>query len=102
LHKADINSKLAKKGYTLIGFADKHGLSRDSVSETLRTGRPKIEKLLADELNTTPQKLFPKRFHPDGRRRDARIDRAVKRKSLMSDNNTKGVVAASAKKAGVV
>ena len=100
MHPADIKAALAKKGITLISLAAEHNIPRDTISEALRRGRPNAEKIIADTLSTTPQKLFPNRFHPDGSRKNKRLDRAAKRKSLTRDNNTKGVCAASANNAG--
>lgn len=88
MHKADIKAALEKRGLTLTELGRRHGYTSWAMSETLRRGRPKIEKVIADALDTTPQKLFPKRFHPDGRRKNKRIDQAAKRKSLISDSNT--------------
>ncbi|PHR60997.1 MAG: DNA-binding protein [Robiginitomaculum sp.] len=69
MHKADIKAALEKKGMSLSALEKRYKLPVGSVSETLRRGRPSIENIIADTLNTTPQELFPDRFNKDGQRK---------------------------------
>lgn len=86
MHKADIKAELEKKGWTLTSLSEAHGFLPEAVSEALRRGRPSVEKIIADALDTTPQNLFPNRFNADSSRKDKRT---LKGKSHKSESNTK-------------
>lgn len=53
-------------GTSLAAVAATHGFTRQAAYAAFRRPYPKMEKIIADLLETTPQLLFPERYTSDG------------------------------------
>ena len=63
MHPADIRAAIAKKGTTLAELSRHHGyVSATPFYNALRMPYPKIERIIADFLDTTPDTLWPTRY----------------------------------------
>jgi Ner family transcriptional regulator len=54
------------KGYTLKSFGQRHGVTAGTVGVVFSRPFPRMEKLIADILETPPQNLWPSRYGEDG------------------------------------
>jgi len=70
--RAWIKYQLELRGQTLGKIASAHGVTRATVQKALRTGYPKMERLIAKTIELAPQHLWPERY-------DARGERLAKR-----------------------
>ncbi len=61
-HKADIKAALEKIGYSFNRIAKENGYHRSYPHQVLARPAPRIEKIVADLLGTTPQKIWPSRY----------------------------------------
>lgn len=69
-HPADIIAALRKKGITLAGLAQAHGLKDASgLSVALVRSFPKGEKRIADAIGVHPNVIWPSRYNADGTRK---------------------------------
>lgn len=69
-HPADIKAALHKKGVTLAGLAQTHGLSSSStLSAALTRSYPANERRIADAIGVHPKEIWPTRYHEDGTRK---------------------------------
>ena len=69
-HPADVKAALHKKGITLAGLAEQHGLSSSStLSAALTRSYPANEKRIAEALGVHPMTIWPSRYHKDGTRK---------------------------------
>lgn len=69
-HPADIKAALHKKGITLAGIAEAHGLTSSStLSAALTRSYPANEARIADALGVHPMVIWPTRYHEDGTRK---------------------------------
>jgi len=59
--------RLRSQGYTVSSLAEKIGVTPQAVTNTLRVSYPRIEKIISKILREPVQKIFPERYHPDGR-----------------------------------
>lgn len=69
-HPADVKAALHKKGITLAGLAEAHGLSGSStLSAALSRSHPANEKRIADAIGVHPKVIWPSRYNADGTRK---------------------------------
>lgn len=61
-HRADIKSALEKKGITLRELSRVAGLSPDSLRNVFTRSWPRAEWIIANALETTPDKIWPTRY----------------------------------------
>lgn len=61
-HRADIKSALEKKGITLRELSRAAGLSPDSLRNVFTRSWPRAEQIIANALETTPEKIWPTRY----------------------------------------
>ena len=78
-HRADIVAAVWKRGSSLQKIARHHGYYPTSLHLPLRRPWPKGERLIAEFLGTTPQQIWPSRYHPDGTPRSGRGERGLGR-----------------------
>lgn len=78
-HRADIIAAVRKKDTTLYGLSRTLGYKRTTLSNALYTPAPKYERLIAEFLDTTPQKIWPSRYHLDGTPKSGRGERGLGR-----------------------
>jgi Ner family transcriptional regulator len=71
-HRADIKAALEKRGFSLARLARLNGYRRSSASMALFIPWPKMERLIASTIGTTPQEIWPSRYHEDGSPRGPR------------------------------
>ena len=72
-HPEQIKAAIRMKGSSMSELARQWGVHETAVRHTVRNmPYPHIEGLIAEYLGTTPQKLWPQRFGPDGKRIDRR------------------------------
>lgn len=87
-HKADIVASLWKRGTSLERLAREHGYGPNSISGALHRPYPKAERIIAEALDTTPQAIWPSRYHPDGAPRSGRGERGLGRYKAKSSAAT--------------
>jgi Ner family transcriptional regulator len=70
LHAEKIKAEIRIRFGTIKGFAQRFGLSAQSVSDVLGGVRinGKVETVIADALEMNPHALWPERWTSDGRR----------------------------------
>jgi lambda repressor-like predicted transcriptional regulator len=69
-HPADIKAALHKRGITLAGLAEAHGLTSSStMSATFVRSYPANEKRIADAIGVHPSVIWPSRYNADGSRK---------------------------------
>lgn len=79
-HRADIIAAVWKTGTTLQKLAFAHGYtSGGTLRNALNYPAPKYERLIAEHLGTTPQIIWPSRYHPDGSPKSGRGERGTGR-----------------------
>ncbi|HCZ9309990.1 TPA: helix-turn-helix domain-containing protein [Citrobacter amalonaticus] len=61
-HREDIKSALEKKGITLRELSRAAGLSPDSLRNVFTRSWPRAEQIIANALETTPEKIWPTRY----------------------------------------
>ena len=61
-HSADIIAGLRKKGTTLAAVSRKAGLASSTLANALTRHWPKGERLIAEELGVSPEKIWPSRY----------------------------------------
>ena len=62
--RAWILYRLKLAGYNFASLAREYGLSRTCVMSALYKRYPKMERLIAEKLGTTPEALWPERYSP--------------------------------------
>lgn len=62
-HRADIKSALEKRGKSLRSLSREAGLSPDSLRNVFTRHWPKAEAIIATALETTPETIWPSRYH---------------------------------------
>jgi lambda repressor-like predicted transcriptional regulator len=66
----DVKYALHKRGITLAGLAEAHGLtSSSSLSATFTRPMPANEKRIADAIGVHPKVIWPSRYNADGSRK---------------------------------
>lgn len=78
LHPADLVAALTKRGTSLRALARSSGVSVAGLSYALRFPAERAERIIAQELDTTPAVLWPERFTSAGERRGRSPRRARK------------------------
>lgn len=74
-HRADVMAAVRKKGSNLRQLSFTNGYKSPALSNALRYPAPKYERIIAEFLGTTPQKIWPSRYHPDGTPKSGRGER---------------------------
>lgn len=73
MHREEIKAAIRIKGETLRSLSRRWGLDRSAISVTLsRPASSIVEAKLAAFLDTTPERIWPDRYHPNGLRRPLR------------------------------
>lgn len=62
-HPADVLAALKKRGYTLSGLSVAHGYHPTAAGKALKQRWPALELLIAEAIGTTPQQIWPSRYH---------------------------------------
>lgn len=62
-HREDIKAELNKRGISMAKLGRENGLAPTTVKNALDKHYPKGEKLIAETLGTTPQIIWPSRYH---------------------------------------
>lgn len=78
-HRADIKAALEKRGLSLARLARLNGYARTSTPMALHIPWPKMERLIAGAIGTTPQTIWPSRYHDDGTPKSGRSERGLGR-----------------------
>lgn len=78
-HRADIVAAVRKTGTNLQILSRSHGWGRTTLSNALYAPYPKYERLIAEHLKTTPQAIWPSRYHEDGTPKSGRGERGLGR-----------------------
>lgn len=68
-----------KAGSNLRQLSFAHGYTSPALSNALRHPAPLYERLIAEFLDTTPQKIWPSRYHADGTAKSGRGERGLGR-----------------------
>lgn len=89
-HKADIISAIRKTGTSLRAMSRKNGLAHTAIGNALHYPAPKYERLIAERLNTTPQTIWPSRYHADGTPKSGRGERGIGRHKPVNKFNAAG------------
>jgi len=75
-HRADIIAAVRKTGTTLQQLSFEHGYtSGGTLRNALNYPAPKYERIIAEHLGTTPQTIWPSRYHEDGTPKSGRGER---------------------------
>jgi len=88
-HCADIVAAVRKAGTTLSALSRMHGYASGVIGHALHYPCPKYERLIAEFLNTTPQTIWPSRYHPDGAQKSGRGERGLGRYVRKADRTSK-------------
>jgi Ner family transcriptional regulator len=78
-HRADVMAAVRKAGSNLRQLSFAHGYTSPALSNALRHPAPKYERIIAEFLGTTPQKIWPSRYHKDGSPKSGRGERGLGR-----------------------
>ena len=63
----DVKSALGKKGYSLVRVAKENGYVPDGLSMVFTRPWPKVERIIANILETPPENIWPSRYDSKGR-----------------------------------
>lgn len=88
-HRADIVAAVRKAGSSLAALSRSHGYVAGVVGHAIHYPCPKYERLIAEFLNTTPQTIWPSRYHPDGTPKSGRGERGLGRYKAKFNASTK-------------
>lgn len=61
-HNADIIAALKKRGTSLAALSREVGLSSSTLANALTRPWPKGESIIAQALNTSPERIWPNRY----------------------------------------
>lgn len=78
-HRADVIAAVRRKGTTLQAMSLGMNYSRSTLRNALNHPAPKYERIIAEFLGTTPQKIWPSRYHADGSPKSGRGERGLGR-----------------------
>lgn len=90
-HRADIIAAVKKAGSNLQRLSIMHGYGPDTLRNALYVPAPRYERLISEFLKTTPQNIWPSRYHADGSPKSGRGERGMGRykpKNRIEHNNT--------------
>ena len=85
----DVLFAVRRTGTTLQRMSRKLGYSRSALGNALYAPYPKFERIIAEFLGTTPQKIWPSRYHPDGNPRSGYGERGIGRYKRKTTGPTK-------------
>lgn len=101
-HRADVIAAIRKVGSNLQALSRSHGYVDGTLRSALYVPSPKYERLIAEFLKTTPQAIWPSRYHSDdtpksgrGERGRGRFKAKYKFNGSVSDGNVKLTVGKS-------
>lgn len=78
-HRADVIAAVRKKGTSLQALSLQMNYSRSTLRNALNHPAPRYERIIAKFLGTTPQKIWPSRYHQDGSPKSGRGERGLGR-----------------------
>jgi len=78
-HPADIQAALKKAGWSYARISRVNKYARGTANNAIRTPWPRMEKLIADAIGTTPQEIWPSRYNEDGTPKSGRGQRGLGR-----------------------
>lgn len=78
-HKADIIAAIRKTGTSLREMSRSLDLVHSALGNALHYPAPRYERIIAERLNTTPQQIWPSRYHEDGSPKSGRGERGLGR-----------------------
>lgn len=78
-HPADVVAAFKKKGTTITRVAREMNLCESYLRQAVNRPYPKAERILAEYLGTTPQAIWPSRYHADGTPKSGRGERGIGR-----------------------
>lgn len=87
-HRADIIAAVRRTGTTLHQLSAKHGLALGVLRNCLSAPYPRYERIIAEYLRTTPQIIWPSRYHADGSPKSGRGERGRGRYKAKYGNNS--------------
>ena len=61
-HREDIVAALHKQGLSIRALSVRSGLKPDTLKNALSRAYPKAERIIADALGLTPEKIWPSRY----------------------------------------
>lgn len=61
-HRVDIVAALHKQGLSIRELSVRSGLKPDTLKNALSRAYPKAERIIADALGLTPDKIWPSRY----------------------------------------
>jgi Ner family transcriptional regulator len=79
MNRHDILAAIKKRGTSLSRLSQSHGYSPDALRNALTRPWPKAEAIIAAYLGTTPQTIWPSRYHPNGLPKSGRGERGIGR-----------------------
>ncbi len=86
-HRADIVAAVHKTGTSLQKMSRQRGYYPTALNTALNVPAPKYERMIAEHLGTTPQVIWPSRYHTDGSPRSGRGERGLGRFKAKSKFN---------------
>ena len=78
-HRAQVVAAVRMADETLAGLSRKHGYAVMTLRNALYLPATKYERIIAEILGTTPQKIWPSRYHKDGTPKSGRGERGIGR-----------------------
>lgn len=79
-HRADIVAALRKRNTSLAAESRRAGLAAGTLSNALNKPWPRGERIIAEALGVTPEKIWPSRYH------DPVTGAFIDREKLMRNN----------------
>ncbi len=76
-HRADIIAAVRKTKTNLQQLSRRFGLGRTTLSNALYSPCPKYERLIAEQIGTVPQVIWPSRYNADGTPKSGRGERGL-------------------------
>jgi len=90
-HRKDIISAVCKTETNLQQLSLALGYNAGVLRNALHGPAPKYERLIAERIGTTPQTIWPSRYHADGTPKSGRGERGLgryKRKTIKRNGST--------------
>ncbi len=78
-HRADIVASIWKLGSSVEKLGREHGYAPRALVMSLHRPWPKGERIIAEFLGTTPQTIWPSRYHAVGAPKSGRGERGIGR-----------------------
>lgn len=86
MDRHDILAAIRKRGSSLRRLSIERGYSPDALRNALLRPWPKAEAIIAEFLGTTPEAIWPSRYHPDHRPKSGRGERGFGRKRTNTES----------------